>query len=126
MISFDELVKAFCQENHLHLPIGEQKAVFVLNQKYEVTIEELGDQSFVLYATLDLTASERQTASERLLKANAFGKQTLRGVFALDPKSERVLFFRRFDKEIVDLSHFKVELNCFLTVLNHWDNELKR
>ncbi len=127
MIFFEDLLKSFCAEFNIHVSPLEQRVSFVLNEKYEVTLEGLEDPaSFVIYASFYLPAGDRQTALERVLKAHIFGKQTKRAVFAMDPRSEGLILFRRFDNEVVDFKYFKDELGHFVAVLSYWDHELRR
>lgn len=126
-MNFDELIRDLTKEFHLENLEREPNGscVVLINDKFHVHLEPLDEDGFIIYTSIcPLPSVNRTELLENVLQANLYGKQTLGNGFGIDKKSDSLILFRRFESEVVDYKHVKDTLNEFISVANHWTEEI--
>ena len=98
----------------------------MINDNHLVTLEEVDDQTFFLYAeVVALPSSENEAIYQRLLQANLYGRATQGCVFALDAHGTHVILFKEFKSEMTDFPIYMNGFEVFVHQLAYWKDLLK-
>jgi hypothetical protein len=129
-MNFDLFVKDLKKINGLEELYPDDKGTYSLsiNQHHLVYFAKSFDgQDFYLYAPIGHFPhdnEEKLDLMEKLLKANAFGKETGHSYFAFD--RYQILLILRISVQSLSKERFISELNPFVSCLAHWKNSVEK
>lgn len=125
-MNFDLFIKELKKINGLGDLYPDDKGTYslMINQHHLVYFARSFDgQDFYLYAPIGHFPhdnEEKLDLMEKLLKANAFGKETGHSCFAFD--QYQIILMLRISIQSLSKERFISELNPFVSCLAHWKN----